>query len=121
RFALIFRTRHLESARSSPVAQLVERSAVNRLVAGSSPARGANPLTGLPPGVHLPPRPLCPRLPFQGEASRRNSMEAPCGRSPARPRRHRRAPLAPLLLGAALALAAATPAGAQAEREPDAR
>jgi len=48
-------------------------------------------------------------------------MEAPCGRSPARPRRHRRAPLAPLLLGAALALAAATPAGAQAEREPDAR
>src|ERR1700730_154126 len=31
---------------SSPVAQLVERAAVNRLVAGSSPARGANKIRG---------------------------------------------------------------------------
>ena len=32
------------SNRHSPVAQLVEQPAVNRLVAGSSPARGANGL-----------------------------------------------------------------------------
>src|SRR6202035_5834604 len=31
----------------SPVAQLVERAAVNRLVAGSSPARGANKVKAL--------------------------------------------------------------------------
>ena len=36
-----------QSALCSPVAQLVERAAVNRLVAGSSPARGANSIRGL--------------------------------------------------------------------------
>ena len=37
----------VSAVRRSPVAQLVERSAVNRLVAGSSPARGANNIKGL--------------------------------------------------------------------------
>ena len=41
-YNLPFDTLRIDLSTRSPVAQLVERSAVNRMVAGSSPARGAN-------------------------------------------------------------------------------
>ena len=42
----------------SAVAQLVEQAAVNRLVAGSSPARGANKIKGLEENKNKPLSPF---------------------------------------------------------------
>ena len=42
----------------SAVAQLVEQAAVNRLVAGSSPARGANKIEGLEENKNKPLSPF---------------------------------------------------------------